>query len=235
MNDVAFGGARRSLLSRRRPPLAEVVYLQLKQDIFDYRLLPGDRFSEGQIAERLCVSRTPVREALQRLEKEGYLQVHFRSGWSVRPLDFKLFDNLYDLRIILEVASVRQLCEFQDVAVLEPLRAIWLGERGERPCVGSEVAELDEAFHASLVQATGNPEVVRCHQDVTERIRILRRLDFTQGDRIDATFDEHGKILDTLLHRRTERAVSLLKAHIDASKAEVRKISLHQLYLARKG
>ena len=68
----------------RKPSLAEGVYQSIKQDIFDFRLLPGDRFTEGQVASRLNVSRTPVREGLQRLEKEGYLHVHFRAGWSVR-------------------------------------------------------------------------------------------------------------------------------------------------------
>src|SRR5262245_58325007 len=61
----------------RKPTLAEAVYRSIKRDIFDYRLLPGDRFTEGEVAARLNVSRTPVREGLQRLEKEGYLHVHF--------------------------------------------------------------------------------------------------------------------------------------------------------------
>ncbi len=219
----------------RAMPLSEVVYRQVKSDIFDYRLLPGDRFSEGEIAERLSVSRTPVREALQRLEKEGYLQVHFRSGWSLRPLDFRQFDHLYDLRIILETASVKQLCEQDERPGLEKLREIWLVGADERSTQGGKVADLDEAFHAALVEAAGNPEVARCHRDVTERIRILRRLDFTQGDRIVATYQEHAQILRAILRRRTEPALLMLKAHIETSKAEVRKISLHQLYLARPG
>jgi DNA-binding GntR family transcriptional regulator len=70
---------------------------------------------------------------------------------------------------------------------------------------------------------------------VTERIRILRRLDFTQGDCIVATYQEHAQILRAILRRRTEQALLMLKAHIETSKAEVRKISLHQLYLARPG
>ena len=94
----------------RVPSLAESAYLVIKQDIFDFRLLPGDRFTENEVAGRLNVSRTPAREALFRLEREGYLQVHFRSGWSVRELDFRQFDDLYDLRIALETAAVRQLC-----------------------------------------------------------------------------------------------------------------------------
>ncbi|MGH8364208.1 MAG: GntR family transcriptional regulator, partial [Pseudomonas sp.] len=59
----------------RPDSLAERVYQQLKDDIFGFRLLPGDRFSEGDVAERMQASRTPVRQALYRLEREGYLEV----------------------------------------------------------------------------------------------------------------------------------------------------------------
>ena len=72
--------------SKGRPEaLAEKVYQALKQDIFEFRLMPGDRFSENEIAERLAVSRTPVRQALFWLDREGYVEVWFRSGWQVRP------------------------------------------------------------------------------------------------------------------------------------------------------
>ncbi len=86
--------------------LAETAYAHIKASIFDFELLPGDRFSETEIAERLKMSRTPVRDALYRLERERYLQVHLRLGWSVRPYDFSQFEDLYDLRLILEEASV---------------------------------------------------------------------------------------------------------------------------------
>ena len=96
--------------------LADTAYDKLKASIFDFELLPGDRFSETDIAERLRMSRTPVREALYRLEREGYLQVHLRVGWSVRPFDFRQFENFYDLRLILEEASVTRLCDLPERA-----------------------------------------------------------------------------------------------------------------------
>ena len=68
--------------------LAGSVHEQLKADIFEFRLLPGTRFSENEIARRARVSRTPVREPLFRPERAGYLEVHAKSGWSVRALDF---------------------------------------------------------------------------------------------------------------------------------------------------
>ena len=95
------------LKSGRGENLAERIYRQLKKDIFDFRLLPGDRFSENEIAERMGASRTPVREALFRLERETYVQVLQRSGWQVKPFDFDYFEELYDVRTVLECAAVR--------------------------------------------------------------------------------------------------------------------------------
>lgn len=212
--------------------LAGSVYEKLKTDIFEFRMLPGARFSENEIARRARVSRTPVREALFRLEREGYLEVHAKSGWSVRPLDFALLDHLYDLRVVLECAAVDKLCSGEPRPTLAGLKKIWLVPPRARLADGARVARLDEEFHSALVAATGNPELARVHQSITERIRIVRRLDFTHPERIVYTYMEHGQILRAILGRRPARAAQLLRAHIEVSKAEVRKISLHRLHLA---
>jgi DNA-binding GntR family transcriptional regulator len=215
------------------PSLSQTAYEALKRSIFDFEMLPGDRFSETDVAARLNMSRTPVRDALYRLEREGYLQVHLRVGWSVRAFDFQQFENFYDLRLILEEASVVRLCDAPERPGLDVLKAVWLVPASERLVAPKAVSALDEAFHTALVQAAGNPEVARCHRDVTERIRIIRRLDFTQQHRIDKTYDEHAQILRAVIRRRADEANRLLRSHIEASKAEVRKITLHHLYTAR--
>lgn len=220
------------------PPanLADAVYRSLKDDIGEFRLLPGDRFSETEISARVGASRTPVRHALYRLQRDGLVDVHFRSGWEVRPLDFERFDALYELRIILETAAVERLCR-ADARVhrtLAPLKDIWLVRPDERLDDGARVAALDEQFHASLVRAGGNGEVLRVHQDVTDRIRIIRRLDFSQPARIRITYDEHAAILRAVLGRRTEDAGRLVRTHIEASRSEVRKITIHMLQAARR-
>ncbi len=92
---------------------------------------------------------------------------------------------------------------------------------------------LDEAFHATLLRAAGNGDMNSVHTDVTERIRIIRRFDFSRSDRIDATHAEHGKILRTVLQRRFEQAQLLLRSHTEQSKVEVKKITLHTLHEAR--
>lgn len=214
--------------------LPELVYAQIKASIFDFRLLPGDRFTETEVAERMGVSRTPVREALFRLAREGYLQVNSRNGWSVRPFDFKAFEDLYDLRVILEEAAVRKLCEREAAPDLAPLKAVWLVPAAERNDDAQAVWQLDEDFHQALVRATGNDVMARTHQEVQERIRVIRRLDFTKPERVTTTYQEHAKILRAVLQRKADHACLLLRSHIEVSKAEVRKITLHMLHEARQ-
>ena len=216
---------------------ADDVYAQLKRDVAEFKLVPGDRFTESEISERLGVSRTPVRQALFRLQQEGFVEVMFRAGWRVLPFDFEQFEQLYDLRMVLETTAAQRLCadsQRVDRTLLEQLAAIWLVPAAQRSSDMAEVAERDEAFHCSLVAAAGNAEMTRVHRDVTDRIRIIRRLDFTKQPRIDATYEEHGKILKAIRAKRADQASLLLRAHIETSQAEVRKITLHQVHMARQ-
>lgn len=212
--------------------LSRSVYEKLRADIFEFRLLPGARFSENEVAAGARVSRTPVREALFRLEREGYLEVHPKSGWSVRPLDFDALDHLYDVRVIFECEAVRKLCAGDPRPALAGLAEVWLVPPRKRLSDGARVARLDEEFHGKLVAAAGNPELVRMHQGITERIRIVRRLDFTHPERIIYTYLEHAQILRAVLARKAARAAHLLRAHIETSKTEVRKITVNRLHLA---
>lgn len=220
--------------SGRGSKLADQVYGTLKAQIHDFELVPGDRFSEGELGQRLGMSRTPVREALFRLRDEGFLGVEPKLGWFVMPIDFERLEQLYDLRVVLEMASVTRLCSsLARLPQLEALKEFWWVPPAERLTDGRIVGAHDEVFHAALVLASGNTEMARVHWDVTERIRIVRRLDFTRPDRIEATYAEHAQILRALMQRKAEQAQLLLKAHIDQSKAEVQKITLHTLQQVR--
>ncbi len=85
----------------------------------------------------------------------------------------------------------------------------------------------------ALVAAAGNQEMARIHAELTEKIRIIRHLDFTRDDRVDATYHEHARILRAILQQHTEEAQRILTEHISQSKAEVRKITLHMFQQAR--
>ncbi|MGV3728188.1 GntR family transcriptional regulator [Hydrogenophaga sp.] len=224
-------------LATARPSRANEVYEQLKRDIAEFRMVPGHRFSEHELCSRLDVSRTPVRQALFRLQQEGLVEVMFRSGWRVLPFDFDKFDQLYDLRMVLETTAVQRLC-LQDVqpseTALQALKDRWLVPVAERSADPVQVAEWDEDFHEALVRAAGNPEMARVHHELTERIRIIRRLDFLKQMRIDATYDEHAKILRAIIARKADRADLLMRSHIETSQVEVRKITLHQVFMAQQ-
>jgi DNA-binding GntR family transcriptional regulator len=139
--------------------------------------------------------------------------------------------------MVLETTAVRRLCEGEAdqgaKAALVALEKVWLVPKESRQNVPAEVADYDEEFHLAIVKAAGNPEIARVHEMVTDRLRIIRRLDFAQPARVDATYEEHAQILKALVRRRADQAVLLLRAHIETSQAEVRKITLHKLYAAR--
>jgi DNA-binding GntR family transcriptional regulator len=220
-----------------RQNLAYSVYEQLRSELFDFRLLPGDRFTEIEVAERTGASRTPVRQALYRLQSEGFLEVRPRSGWEVKPLNFEQLDSLYELRILLEQGAVRRYAALdaeQLNTAMAPLEARWLVPPGKRSVNVGEVAVWDEHFHCSLVAAARNAEFVRVHSDITERIRIVRRLDFTKPARIRATYDEHASILRVLRQGSFEDAAQQLSVHIQLSQAAARKITLFRLQNARQ-
>ena len=157
----------------------------------------------------------------------------YRSGWQVKPFDFKYFEELYDVRTVLECAAVRKLCEHGgELSKLDNLVSQWCVEKAQRLSDGPVVSGMDEHFHERLVESTGNNQMARIHHDLTERLRIIRRLDFTSPSRVEATYNEHQAVLEAILHRQVEQAQILLCAHIEESRNEVRKITVHMLHEA---
>ncbi|MFP3569652.1 GntR family transcriptional regulator, partial [Paraburkholderia sp. SIMBA_030] len=117
---------------------ADHVYYSVRDDIFEMRLLPGDRLTEGSIAERFGVSRTPAREALQRLQSDGLMRGYVRGGWEVVPIDLKRFEDLYEMRKLIETFAVGRLVA-ADTSLsgrmqqtLDRLDAIWKVPHAQR-------------------------------------------------------------------------------------------------------
>lgn len=218
---------------REKSTLAESVYQRIKDEIFEFRMAPGQRYAEQELASRFGVSRTPLRFALHVLAREGYLiRVAGHAGWQVKPLDLAYFEDLYDFRVQIELVALRRLCAADPMPDLRELRAFWCVPVDQRLADGQAVARADEQLHGTLVALAGNQEMKRVHADLTERIRIIRRLDFIEPERIASAYDEHKAILDALVQRRADQAEMLLKAHIAASRAEIRHITLHRLAVA---
>ena len=215
--------------------LAEHAYTEIKRKIFNFEMMPGDLISEGNLAKLVSVSRTPLRQALQQLQHGGFIRAIPKIGWQVATLDFDKFDELYDFRILIELNAVKCLCiSEQDNLILNELQKIWLVPKSRRNMNTLEVGMLDEQFHASLVKASGNEEMLKTHSEITERIKIVRRLDFTKNNRIHDTYDEHAQIIKAIMKRKTSEVQKLLKNHIEQSKIEVRKITVGMLQEAKK-
>jgi len=212
--------------------LSELVFQKIKNDIFDFKLMPGERFTESEIAESYAVSRTPIRQALYRLQQEGYVEVQFRSGWKVRSLDFKVYEELYDLRILLEGYAVEQLCQMpkdQLQVALAVLIQTWCIQPEQYIYDLRRLSVEDETFHCHLVLAASNAEMAKIHSEISEKIRIIRRLDFSKDYRVTATYAEHQQILRGLLEQDAAFCLSILDAHIRHSRNEVKKITLEML------
>jgi DNA-binding GntR family transcriptional regulator len=213
--------------------LGQDVYQRIKDDIFDFRMPPGQRYSEQELATSLGVSRTPLRFALHVLANEGYLnRVGGHSSWQVKPLDLDYYEDLYNFRLDIEVLAIHRLCKMDVMPELLALGGFWRAPKKLRVLDGKQVAREDEQFHRTLVSLAGNREMLRTFNSLTEKIRIIRRLDFVNPERIAAAFDEHAKILDMLSARKPQSAEMLMRAHINASRTEIRHITLHRLALA---
>ena len=133
--------------------VADKVYEKLKQDIADFRLIPGDRFTENEAGLRLKISRTPVRPCLYRLQQEGFVGVLFRSECRVLPFNFEKFEQLYDLRILLELSAIARLSDATVVRtpkqekLFDALEVIWLVATQDRSRETVQVCAWDEHFH----------------------------------------------------------------------------------------
>lgn len=218
-----------------RPTLADQAYQRLRKKIFDFELMPGDRISESDLARSVQLGRTPLRQALLRLSYDGIVESLPKVGWRVAAINFDTIDALYDFRILIECDSVHRLCARpQPHPAIAELESVWSDTTFPRTISGADVGELDERFHRKLVDAAGNAEMLRAHSEITDRIRIVRRLDFTMRHRIDDTYREHALVLRAIGRRRADEATDLLREHIEQSKAQVRNITLGVMQQARK-
>jgi DNA-binding GntR family transcriptional regulator len=195
---------------------AEQVHLDLRALLLAGAFPYGERLVEEQLAERFNTSRTPVREALRRLEGDGHLQRDRSGGVRPNPPRVSAMRELYQVRLVLEDLAVRTA----DADRLDDLRTEWEELKEDRE-EGPDFVFADEAFHEGLARASGNQATERYLRDVNERIRVIRIHDFTTADRIEATVGEHLEILDAVCTGRRDTAAALMRVHVERSAAVV--------------
>ncbi|MBP0443547.1 GntR family transcriptional regulator [Roseomonas sp. SSH11] len=197
------------------PRSADRVHEQVKAMAVTYRLRPAERINEVELARQLGVSRTPLREALNRLAAEGFLTTEPNRGYTVRPLDPARVLTLYEYRAMLETAALRLACERADDAALAELAGFAALSRDtpEEDTEALRLLALDEAFHERIAALSGNEEMLRSLRSLNERIRFIRWIDMRKGRRA-ATQEEHGRITAHLRARDAEAAAALMQTHI---------------------
>lgn len=193
----------------------ERAYTRLKAMTITYEIKPGERLNEGKLASKLGVSRTPLREALNRLNIEGFLSFVPGRDFFCREFDAPQIFDLYELRKAIEVAAIDLAVKRAADAKIDEIIQ-FLDETGPAPGDRStdELVKLDEAFHEKIMALSGNAEMMRVLQNINQRIQFVRWIDMERIDR-RTTQLEHRNIVMAMKERNAELCRALLAKHID--------------------
>jgi DNA-binding GntR family transcriptional regulator len=208
------------------------IYSVLREMILTFELYPGSRVTETELAEYFEVSRTPIREALLKLENEGHLTIRAKQGCFIRQIDVAELSEYYRVRTALELAAVEDACTHMPTIEVERLIALWSPENKPENITANQMEDWDESFHIAIALGGKNEVLVKYLQDINDHIRVIRRVDFDNTERIKHTFDDHQKILQAILLRDVTTARNLIKRHIQRSEEFAKTLTLTQL--ARK-
>ena len=192
----------------------ETTYERLCDEIRSGKLPPGSRLRETEIAARLAVSRTPVREAIRRLEAEGLVDHLPRSGAVVRKLDYPELMELYEMRTVLEGTAARLAARAASPVELEELVAINDEMRAAAGRPG-EVIGLNRQFHKLLLDAARNRFLLRAMATVENTLLILGTSSMAMPDRACEAVEEHREVLDALLARDGTAAEAAMRRHME--------------------
>ena len=206
---------------------ADRVYARLRERLLRGDLPVGRRLVEQQLAEEFETSRTPVREALRRLEGDGHIVRDRGGGMCPAAPSVKSMRELYEVRIALEELCARRAASSGDRGRIEAIERDWRAldaawhDTRALPR-GPDFVYADEGFHRALAAASGNDVAESLLADLNDRIRVLRIYDFTTDDRIGATIAEHLEIVACVLARDADAAAAFMRAHVQRSALVVR-------------
>ncbi|MET8753854.1 GntR family transcriptional regulator [Streptomyces sp. NPDC059104] len=205
------------------PPAADRVYRHVKQGVLDRRYEGGVLLTEGELAEAVGVSRTPVREALLRLETEGLLKLYPKKGALVLPVSAQEIADVIETRLLVEEFTVRRAVPAPP-ALLERLAE--LVEEQRRHAVAGDLPALmaaDRGFHAEIVRHAGNQILSRLYDQLRDRqLRMGVALLHAHPDRVELTLAEHTEILDALRAGDADTAAAAVRGHVGRVEALVR-------------
>lgn len=200
--------------------LRENIYKSIKADILQCRLMPNSDLREQSLAERFSVSKSPVRDALLRLEQDRLVVVIPRQGYRVAPIMLEDAREMFQLRKVLESACVDAAAAgapSHRLAELEKYRVF------DGPNEPDAFIEYNRAFHFALCQASGNVRMARLACDVIEQMERMIRFSVNSVpvQDIPALVKEHGAIIDAIIARDRRQAARLVREHIMAAEKRV--------------
>lgn len=216
----------------------ERVYHQLQHLLMTYQFHPGARLNEVELAERLGVSRTPLREVLNRLVAEGLLSFVPNHGFFCRSLEANVIHDLYELRTGLEVMGVKLVIARAHDQEIAQLAAFWHEvARTSAECTTKELVRLDEEFHERLIALSQNTELLNALKQINVRTHFVRWIDLDQTEHRKATYSEHDALLKALQQRNTQACTEIVSTHISRRLeqiVEVIKESIARLYVGEQ-
>ena len=205
-------------------PLRDVVFKTLRQAILKGELEPGERLMEIQLAERLGVSRTPIREAIRKLELEGLVLMIPRRGAEVAKISERYLRDVLEVRRSLEELAIDLACQRIQEEELETLReaqkefaaAIAAGD-------AMEIAQTDEKFHEIIYSGTGNQKLMQILSNLREQMYRYRLEYIKDANKRQILLVEHEQILKALSLRHVQEARLAVREHIDNQEITVLK------------
>lgn len=199
------------------PRLGDRTYEAIREAILSGAFRPGAKLTVDHLVARLGVSRTPVKEALIRLEREGLVRIVPRHGAFVVRLTAADAADLYDLREVVEGLAARRAAERMDAAALSELDSLL---EQSRACLGepnyARYSHLDVAFHSAIAKASGSPPIQQVLESLRSQTRLLMATSVTLAGRLERSYAEHREIVEALRTGNAERAEQVARAHIRA-------------------
>ena len=209
-------------------PLRDVVFNTLREAILKGDLKPGERLMELQLASKLGVSSTPIREAIRMLEQEGLAVTTPRKGAEVAKMTLKDMEDVLEIRDALDELAVRIACQKisdEQLKQLEDMKELF--EKSTQTGNVKKIAEADVTFHDVIYEATGNPKLVTLLNNLREQVYRYRVEYIKDPKNYPTLIAEHEAILESLKNRDVKNAVEAMHVHV-ANQAEAVKTVIQE-------
>ena len=205
-------------------PLRDVVFKTLRQAILKGELEPGERLMEIQLAERLGVSRTPIREAIRKLELEGLVLMIPRKGAEVAKISARSLRDVLEVRRALEELAIELACQRmseEDIDNLQKAQDDFKAAISEGDAM--KIAETDEHYHDVIYEGTQNAKLIQMLNNLREQMYRYRLEYIKDEDKRKILILEHERILKAVRERKVADAKEAMREHIDNQEITVAK------------